>query len=120
MLGTVLRLACILSVVLVLQSMTLSDGVLGTWEYEATNTSPEYSQGEIIIDKAEDKYKVIVSVNYSKITAYQVEVMENQVKFNINVEGADIDVTLKIEGDKLSGEAQSDEGTYALTGMRKQ
>ena len=100
--------------------MALSDGILGIWEYEATNTSPEYAKGEIVIDKAGDNYKVIVSVNYSKITAYQVKVVEDQVKFNINVEGADVDVTLKIEGDKLSGEAQSDEGSHALTGKRKQ
>ncbi|NND32811.1 MAG: hypothetical protein HKN76_09485 [Saprospiraceae bacterium] len=109
----------ILSALFVFQSFLVSDGVVGTWKYQATNTAPEYASGEIIIDKSEDDFMVTLSVNYSKIKGNSVVVEDNQVKFNINVEGADVDVLLNFDGDNFTGEAQSDEGTYALKGKRK-
>ena len=101
------------------QSFTSTEGVLGTWIYQASGTPYEYSEGEIIVTKEEANYQVLVTVNYTNIKGQDVKIEKNKVSFSLYIEDEKINVTFMIDGDNLSGEASSYDGIFKLTGKRK-
>ena len=118
-LSHVLKFSFIFSLMFVFQSMTLTNGVEGTWIYAASDTPYEYSNGEITIKKEEGIYTAMLYVNYNTITIEELTVDQNKVTFSVDIEDAKVDVTLNIDGDTLTGKAESYEGIFKLTGERK-
>lgn len=104
---------------LALQSMAVTDGVEGVWTYEATGTPPEYSKGEITITRTDDAYQLVLTIGQMSIDADKVKVEGQQVDFSLYIEDSKIDVSLTIDGDTLTGKAESYDGTFPLKGKRK-
>ena len=91
----------------------------GTWKYEAEGTPIEYSTGEITITKKGKKYSVTLNTNYETMTATNVEVNKPDVTFRVYIADSDVDITMTVEGDKMTGKAVTSQGTYLLSGDRK-
>ena len=114
------RIACFgLLALFLVSASNHNSNVEGVWSYEASGTPYEYSKGEITIKQVDNAHEVVVSVNYSNLKGDNVNVDGGKVKFNLYVEDLKVEVELNIEGDKLTGQAKSYEGNFALKGQRK-
>jgi len=93
---------------------------LGVWLYTAEGTSPEYRTGVLFIREENGKHVIEVQLETGTLTGQDVEVDKDTIKFNMNVEGLErISVVLAVNGNKISGETYSTEGTYKISGYRK-
>ncbi|MCP3931614.1 MAG: hypothetical protein GY705_21240 [Bacteroidetes bacterium] len=118
-LSQVIRFSLLFAMLFAFQSMVLAGNVEGTWIYKAADAPYEYSVGEITITKDAGKYKAVVAVNYSKLTVDKVTVDNNKVSFSLWIEDTKVDVTLNIDGKKMTGKAETYEGTIGLAGKKK-
>lgn len=114
-----LKVTVLLTVVFALQSMITVKGVEGIWAYEAPDAPYEYSEGEIIIKKADSKYTAEIKLEYDSIDVEDVKVDKNTVVMEFDIDGTPIKVTLNVKGDVFTGISESPEGDIALTGKRK-
>ena len=114
-----IQLTLILSLVFSTMAIAKKTKVKGTWKYEAQGTPYEYSSGEITITKKGKKYDVTLYTNYEKMTATNVEVNKTEVTFHVYITDMGVDITMNVEGDKMTGKAVTSEGAYLLSGDRK-
>lgn len=97
----------------------LKEGLIGAWAYTVENTLPEYSKGVILIAKESGEYSVQVQLVNGMLTGQNITVKDNEIVFNLYIEGQSISVTLVAVGDKISGESSSMDGVYKIDGTRK-
>jgi hypothetical protein len=95
------------------------DGLLGAWVYTVENVPYEYSKGVFLISKENGAYNVQVQLTHGTLTGEDIEVKGNTVKFNLIIEGQSVAVELTSNGDKISGESNSMDGTYQIEGARQ-
>lgn len=95
------------------------DGLLGAWVYTVENVPYEYSKGVFLISKEKGAYNVQVQLTHGTLTGEDIEVKGNTVKFNLFIEGQSVSVELTSDGDKISGESNSMDGTYQIEGKRQ-
>ncbi len=78
---------------------------VGSWQYTATQADPPYQKGNIIFTKEGDELQAFIEINESRITAQQVEVLEDSASFKVFIEGESIKISLTKVDETLSGEA---------------
>ncbi len=96
-----------------------ADELLGAWVYTVENVPYEYSKGVFLISKEKGAYNVQVQLPHGTLTGEDIEVKGNTVKFNLFIEGQSVSVELTSNGDKISGESNSMDGTYQIEGKRQ-
>ena len=93
--------------------------VEGVWDYSAPTAPMGYDEGKIIITKADDDtYEVSIEIGGFKIPARDVELEDQTISFKIYVEDASIPITLTIDGDSMTGKADTPEGYVNIKGER--
>ena len=92
--------------------------VVGTWDYSAPNAPYEYSKGQIIITKGEDKLEGVVNIDGYEMKLNSVKVEDDVLSFSLYVEGEYVSVKLTIKEDALEGKASTSEGLLEVTGKR--
>ena len=103
-----------------LNNTNMADGVEGAWHYTVENVSPEYSEGILVISMENKEYKINIQLASGNIMAEGVEIMNNEVKFHLYIEGTKVSVSLTVDGDSISGESSSVDGVFAIKGKRAQ
>ena len=93
-------------------------GAVGTWDYSAPNAPYEYSKGQLIITKAEDKLEGVVNIDGYEMKLNSVKVEKDVLTFSLYVEGDYVSVKLTITGDSFEGKASTTEGLLDVTGKR--
>ncbi|MGI9552781.1 MAG: hypothetical protein ACR2MT_16375 [Aurantibacter sp.] len=99
--------------------VVLSDGILGSWDYNVPGVDPAYQNGIMHVAKEGDNYVVNIELPGGAIPTEDVEVNGNEVKFALYVEGGRVEVTVIFDEDTLTGSGTSDGGPFTLTGSRK-
>lgn len=94
--------------------------VLGFWSYTVDNAPPEYQKGVLMIDKVDGKYTVEVHMSYGDrvLSGTDIKADADTIHFNVVLEGTVVSVSLKVEGDTLSGETRTSEGSYPIKAER--
>ncbi|MFO7932557.1 MAG: hypothetical protein R6U78_00625 [Bacteroidales bacterium] len=93
---------------------------VGTWEYSAPNVTPGYTTGEMIIENAENGFRVILSLDqYNQMEARDLKFEEKSMTFNLYVEGEFVTVSGKFDKDTFTGTVSYSEGVFDLTATRK-
>ncbi|NNG11094.1 MAG: hypothetical protein HKM92_13070 [Arenibacter sp.] len=92
---------------------------IGNWKYSAENVPYEYANGILFITKEKGDLKVLVALAGGERKAKNVKVDGKTLTFTLDIEGDLVSVTLKVDGDKISGEASSYDGVFALQGERR-
>jgi hypothetical protein len=92
--------------------------VVGTWDYTAPNAPYEYSKGQIIITKGEDKLEGNVNIDGYEMKLNSIKVEKNILTFSVYVEGEYVSVKITIDGDTFEGKASTSEGLIEVTGKR--
>ncbi len=102
-----------------LNALHIGDDIVGTWEYTVSDVEPEYAAGEIEIKKEGEDYTAVLKLSSGDIPISEMEVMGDQIKFEVYVDGSDVSVTMNFKGDKLTGQAESYDGSFTIEGKRK-
>ncbi|MBT8308386.1 MAG: hypothetical protein KJN85_15710 [Maribacter sp.] len=95
-----------------------ADELVGAWNYTVENVDYEYRTGVLLISKEDGKYNVQVQLSAGNIPGEEIEVVDNNIKFSVYIEGQKISVSLKAEGDKIKGESSSYDGVYKIEGTK--
>ena len=106
------------SIDIAFQNPMVADGLVGIWKYKVVSAPPEYSSGVIVISQKDEAYGVEVELSGATLKGYNVQVDGEKITFDVNVEGTVFSVVLTAEGDTISGESSSYDGTYQITGSR--
>jgi hypothetical protein len=91
---------------------------VGSWKFDAPYAPEGYTTGTIVIGLVEKKHTATMSFTGSeyKLTGENVKVENDSASFSVYIEGQDIKVTLKGDGDsKMTGKAVYTEGEVPLT-----
>lgn len=91
----------------------------GTWNYKVEYAPEGYEKGQIIFSEQEGKVTGVVKVQGQSIPLNNLVFADGQYKFNVNIEYNDIPVTFKVEGDKLTGKANTPEGQMPISGIKE-
>ena len=97
-----------------------TDEVTGAWEYTVENVPIEYSKGVLMISKENKEYSIKIQLAAGVLGAENVLVKDKTITFSVYVEGSKVSVTLKVNGDIITGESSSYDGNFAIEGKRMQ
>lgn len=93
---------------------------LGNWVYTAEEVPIEYSSGILHIMKPDGVLVVEVALNAGRLRGEDVKIVDGAINFTVNVEGQVVTVKLTVEGNKISGTGSSSEGTFKLSGTKRE
>jgi len=119
---TIAVLFLFLSVTLSAQTTAKKDNALGRWKFEAPYAPEGYTTGIIEFSFADNKYSSVISfTSYDyKIPGDKTKIEKDTVTFSVVVEGNEVAITLKAEGDsKMTGKAVTYDGEIPLTLTRE-
>jgi hypothetical protein len=88
---------------------------VGTWQYTAPQADYQYQKGQIVFVMEGKELKAFIEVNQNKIPGQQLQVSKDEASFSIILEGEPIQISLKKENKKLSGQATYSEGKVSIT-----
>lgn len=91
----------------------------GIWDYSVQDVPPEYKTGVLRIQKKGKEYQVSVELTEGTLQASEVIAKRNTINFYLMIDGQRVDVSLKVEGDTISGESTSADGVFRLEGTRR-
>lgn len=93
---------------------------LGAWSYSAQDVPYEYAAGTIYINDNNENSDIEIKVKtrYNEYEGQSINIEEDQISFQIYVEGQDVTVTLKFSDNELSGTASTVDGAFAISGNR--
>lgn len=107
---------------LLIGSMQMSDELVGAWSYQVEQTAPEYSQGTLVFEQAEDEEYSgkIVFQSGREISMSSVTVKADTVTFKAFVDGGMVTTVCTIDNDQLTGSVITMEGRMPFTAMREE
>jgi hypothetical protein len=100
------------------QNSSKKNSPVGSWKFEAQYAPEGYTSGTMIVGLAEQKYSASMSFtgNEVKLTGDMVKFENDNLIFSVYVEGENVKVALKIDGEnKMSGKASYSQGEVPLT-----
>ena len=100
------------------QNIQAKRNPVGSWKFEAPYAPEGYTSGIITVGLEEQKYTASMAFTGSEFvhTGEQVKAVNDSILFSVNVEGQDVQVMLKIEGEtKMDGKAVYSDGEVPLT-----
>ncbi len=111
----------LLSVVLT-ASISMIDGLAGSWVFNVEQTMPEYSQGKLVFEESEDDGftgKIVFETGRT-ITMNSVEVEADTVTFKAYVDGGLVTTVCTLEGNELNGSVRTPEGSLPFSATREE
>jgi len=102
----------------VAQNNTKKSSPVGKWTFDAPYAPEGYNTGIIVVGLQDNKFTTTMSFGAGdyKLPGEQVKAVKDSVLFSIFLEGQDIKVFLKLDGDsKMTGKAVYSEGEVPLT-----
>ena len=93
---------------------------IGNWVYTVEGVSPEYSKGILHITKRDKVLGVEVALDGGRLRGDNVKIVHDALNFTGNVEGQVVTVKLTVEGNKINGVGSSSDGTFKLTGTKRE
>lgn len=97
----------------------VNEALIGAYAYTVENVPIEYSTGVIQIAKPSDTYMVTVKLTNGELKGDDVQVVDNSIKFNLFIDGQTVAVALVVDGDVISGQSTSYDGTFYIQGKRQ-
>ena len=98
-----------------------SKDIVGSWKYEAINAPEGYNKGTLIFTEKEGK--LVGEVKFAdgyKIEMKEVKIEESgTVKCGLYVDNNYINVTLKIDGSKMTGTVTTPDGDLKLNAQKE-
>ena len=92
--------------------------LLGTWNYKVEYAPEGYDKGQMVFSEKDGKVVGEVRIEGYSIPVKNLEVVEGQFKFGVEIEYGYIPITLKLEGDKLTGKANTPDGDMPILGTK--
>lgn len=92
--------------------------LVGTWNYKVEYAPEGYDKGQMVFSEKEGKVVGEIRMEGYSIPVKNLELVEGQFKFGVEIEYGYIPITLKLEGDKLSGKANTPEGDMPILGTK--
>ena len=92
----------------------------GTWEFKCDQAPEGYNNGKIIIK--EKNHKLSVEVTFSdgtRLNGQNAKVKNGALTFDVSVDYEMVEVSLKRKGTKLTGSADTPEGTMDVEATKK-
>ena len=93
---------------------------IGIWDYTVSDVPPEYTNGQIHITKSGKEYGVELVLEYGKLTGKSVVIKSKVLYFEVDLDGALVEITVNRVDDAISGEASTPDGVFYLEGERKE
>jgi len=101
-------------------SATTSETLIGTWKYTVVSAPVEYSKGEIVFRNKDGKMAGEVKfTDGTKVELRNIEFKDNLLKFGVYIESDYIQVSIKVEGKKMSGTVQTPEGPTPVEALKQ-
>lgn len=100
-------------------AMVVNEALIGAYAYTVENVPIEYSTGVIVITQPGDTYMVTVKLTHGELKGENVQVVDNSIKFNLFIDGQTVAVALVVDGDAISGQSTSYDGTFYIQGKRQ-
>jgi len=98
---------------------SMSDGLVGGWEYIVEGAPEGYGKGLLMIVNQNGVYKAQVQINDQTVMAENVVVKGNKITFDVQLDGEKVSVALQSKGSKLSGTSTSpSNGVLNITGVK--
>jgi hypothetical protein len=92
--------------------------LLGTWDYKVEYAPQGYEKGQLIFVEKEGKVVGEVKIQGYSIPVRNLQVTEGQFKFGVTIENENIPVLLKVDGNKLTGKANTPDGDMPLSAVK--
>jgi hypothetical protein len=105
-----------------LAAATHSDenGLTGSWSFEVPGAPWEYNNGKMMFTKADEELNGKITFHTGReLTIPSVTVGENRLTFVVYVEGYRVKTHLTMDGDTLSGYAETPEGNLDIRAVRE-
>lgn len=114
------KLLLIFAIILISGYLSANDfsKLLGTWNYKVEYAPQGYDKGQMVFAEKEGKVVGEVKIEGYSIPVKNLEVVEGEYKFGVEIDYGLIPVYIKIEGDKLTGRASTPEGDMPVTGTK--
>lgn len=103
-------------------SISMSDGLVGSWAFSVEQTMPEYSKGKLVFENAEDEGfngKIVFETGRT-ITMSSVDVEADTVTFKAYVDGGLVTTVCTLEGNELNGSVITPDGSLPFSATREE
>jgi len=92
--------------------------LLGTWDYKVEYAPQGYEKGQLVFMEKEGKVVGEVKIQGYSIPVKNLQVIEGQFKFGVTIENENIPVLFKVDGDKLTGKANTSDGNMSISAVK--
>lgn len=116
----ILLIATLLFSVVLTASISMVDGLAGSWAFSVQQTMPEYSKGKLVFEEAEDEGftgKIVFETGRT-ITMSSVDVEADTVTFKAYVDGGLVTTVCTLEGNELNGSVITPDGSLPFSATR--
>lgn len=91
----------------------------GIWDYEVEAGEGSMT-GEMTIEKSDDSYSVsIETTQFGTLELENIELDGNDLKANIDMQGALIEFEFKFDGDTMKGSVATPDGDLGITAKKR-
>lgn len=118
----ILLIATLLFSFVLTASVSMIDGLAGSWQFSVEQTMPEYSKGKLVFEEAENKGftgKIVFETGRT-ITMSSVDVEADTVTFKAYVDGGLVTTVCTLEGDVLNGSVRTPDGSLPFSATREE
>ena len=92
---------------------------VGTWEYSVPGVEAGYEKGSMVIEKENREYRITMHLNeYSRSLAENVVYRKKSISFTLVVEGEEIRVQGRFDGDDFEGTITYTAGEFSISAKR--
>ncbi|MDX1641215.1 MAG: hypothetical protein R3220_05935 [Balneolaceae bacterium] len=103
-------------------SISMIDGLAGSWTFNVEQTMPEYSKGKLVFEEAEDESftgKIVFETGRT-ITMSSVDVAADTVTFKAYVDGGLVTTVCTIQENELVGSVRTPDGMLPFSATREE
>jgi hypothetical protein len=88
--------------------------LIGTWNYKVEYAPEGYDKGQMVFSEKEGKVVGEVKIEGYSIPVKNLEIIEGQYKFGVEIDYGYIPITIKVDGNKLTGKANTPDGDMPI------
>jgi len=93
--------------------------IIGSWKVEAPDAPYEYSKSTLVVTETKKVLTAkLVFEGNNEIPVNSFSFTKDIVKFSVNIDGNDIQVTGKLENSKIAGSANTPDGEMKFTAVK--
>ncbi len=92
--------------------------LVGTWKYNVEYAPEGYDKGLMVFNKVEGKFTGEVKLEGYSIPVKNLVFEDGEYKFGVEIDYGYIPITIKIDGDKITGKASTPEGDMPIKGEK--